>query len=64
MTDTVRKSVQYALTQVEKELKQAGLAQQKPATDALNHATDTAKAMIHEMRREMSPHVRVVVASN
>ena len=54
MTDTIRTSVNAALTQVEKELKQAGLAQQKPATDALNKATDTAKTMIHEMRREMS----------
>ena len=54
MTDTIRKSVNSALTLVEKELKQAGLAQQKPATEALNQAADTAKAMIHEMRREMS----------
>ncbi|EGJ2746577.1 mobilization protein MobX [Escherichia coli] len=54
MTDTVRKSVNAALTQIEKELKQAGLAQQKPATDALNQAADMAKAMIHEMRSEMS----------
>ncbi|MGS3579792.1 mobilization protein MobX [Citrobacter freundii] len=54
MTDTIRKSVNSALTQVEKELKQAGLAQQKPATEALNQAADTAKVMIHEMRREMS----------
>ena len=54
MTDTVRKSVSSALTQVEKELKQAGLAQQKPATEALNQAADTAKVMIHEMRRKMS----------
>ena len=54
MTDTVRKSVSSALTQVEKELKQAGLAQQKPATEALNQAIDTAKAMIQEMRCEMS----------
>ena len=54
MTETVRQSVHAALIQVEKELKQAGLAQQKPATEALNQATDTAKAMIHEMRREMS----------
>ena len=38
MTDTVRKSVSSALTQVEKELKQAGLAQQKPATEALNQS--------------------------
>ncbi|ECS3778078.1 MULTISPECIES: mobilization protein MobX [Enterobacterales] len=54
MTDTIRKSVNSALTQVEKELKQAGLAQQKPATEALNQAADTAKVMIHEMRRKMS----------
>ena len=54
MTETVSKSVNAALTQVEKELKQAGLAQQKPATDALNQAADTAKVMIHEMRRKMS----------
>ena len=54
MTDTVRKSVSSALTLVEKELKQAGLAQQKPATEALNQAADTAKVMIHEMRRKMS----------
>ncbi|HAY5199155.1 mobilization protein MobX [Klebsiella quasipneumoniae] len=54
MTDTIRKSVNAALTQVEKELKQAGLAQQKPATEALNQAIDTAKAMIQEMRCEMS----------
>ncbi|HHG0423307.1 TPA: tRNA modification GTPase [Yersinia enterocolitica] len=54
MTETVKKSVNAALTQVEKELKQAGLTQQKPATDALNQAADTAKAMIHEMRSEMS----------
>jgi len=54
MTDTVRQSVSAALIQVEKELKQTGLAQQKPATEALNQAAGTAKAMIHEMRREMS----------
>ncbi|HHH0255669.1 TPA: tRNA modification GTPase [Yersinia enterocolitica] len=54
MTDTVRQSVNAALTQVEKELKQTGLAQQKPATEALNQAAGTAKAMINEMRREMS----------
>ena len=54
MTETVSKSVNAALTQVEKELKQAGLAQQKPATEALNQAIDTAKAMIQEMRCEMS----------
>jgi hypothetical protein len=54
MTETVRQSVNAALTQVEKELKQTGLEQQKPATDAFNQAAGTAKAMIHEMRREMS----------
>lgn len=54
MTDTVRQSVNTALTQVEKELKQVGLAQQKPATEALKQAASTANEMIHEMRREMS----------
>lgn len=54
MTETVRQSVSAALTQVEKELKQTGLAQQKPATEALNQAAGTAKEMIYEMRREMS----------
>ncbi|CDH33593.1 hypothetical protein [Xenorhabdus bovienii] len=53
MTETVRSSVNAALTQIEKELKQAGLAQQKPAADAFNQAASTAKEMIHEMRREM-----------
>jgi len=54
MTEIIRKSVDSALTQVEKELKQAGLAQQKPAVDAFSHVSSTAKEMIHEMRREMS----------
>ena len=54
MTETVRQSVNAAITQVEKELKQTGLAQQKPATEALNQAAGTAKAMTYEMRREMS----------
>jgi len=54
MTETVRQSVSAALIQVEKELKQTGLAQQKPVAEALNQAAGTAKAMIHEMRREMS----------
>lgn len=43
MTETVRQSVHAALIQVEKELKQAGLAQQKPATEALNQATDRGR---------------------
>jgi len=54
MTETVKQSVSAALILVEKELKQVGIAQQKPATEALNQAAGTAKAMIHEMRREMS----------
>lgn len=54
MTEIVRQSVSAALTQVEKELKQTGLAQQKPTTEALNQAAGTAKEMIYEMRREMS----------
>lgn len=54
MTETVRKSVNAALNQVENELKQAGLAQQKPAAEEFNQAAGTAKDMIHEMRREMS----------
>ncbi|MEI7335628.1 tRNA modification GTPase, partial [Pectobacterium versatile] len=49
MTETVRQSVSAALTLVEKELKQAGLAQQKPATEAFNQAAGTAKEMIYEM---------------
>lgn len=54
MTETIRQSVNSALTQVEKELKQAGLAQQKPATETFNQVAGTAKEMIHEMRSEMS----------
>lgn len=54
MTETVRQSVNAALTQVERELKQTGLAQQKPVTEALNKAAGTAQEMIYEMRREMS----------
>lgn len=43
MTETIRQSVNAGLTQVEKELKQAGLEQQKPATEAFNQAASTAK---------------------
>lgn len=54
MTDTVRQSVSTALTQVEKELKQAGLAQQKPAVNALNQVVTAANESVSAMRREMS----------
>ena len=54
MTDTVRRSVNAALTQVEKELKQTGLAQQKPAVNALNQVVTAANESVSAMRREMS----------
>lgn len=54
MTDTIRQSVNAALTQVEKELKQTGLAQQKPAVNALNQVVTAANESVCEMRREMS----------
>lgn len=54
MTDTVRQSVNAALTQVEKELKQTGLEQQKPAVNALNQVVTTANESVSAMRREMS----------
>lgn len=54
MTDTVRQSVNAALTQVEKELKQTGLAQQKPAINALNQVVTAANESVCAMRREMS----------
>jgi len=54
MTETVRQSVHSALIQVEKQLKQAGMTLQTPATEAFNQAAGTVKEMIHEMRREMS----------
>lgn len=54
MTDTVRQSVSTALTQVEKELKQTGLAHQKPAVNALNQVVTAANESVSAMRREMS----------
>lgn len=54
MTDTIRRSVNAALTQVEKELKQTGLAQQKPAVNALNQVVTAANESVSAMRREMS----------
>lgn len=54
MTDTVRQSVNVALTQVEKELKQVGLEQQKPAVNALNQVVTAANESVSVMRREMS----------
>lgn len=54
MTDTIRQSVNAALTQVEKELKQTGLAQQKPAVNALNQVVTAANESVSAMRREMS----------
>lgn len=54
MTDTIRQSVRTALTQVEKELKQTGLAQQKPAVNALDQVVTAANESVNAMRREMS----------
>lgn len=51
MTDTVKQSVNAALTQV---LKQTGLAHQKPAVNALNQVVIAANESVCEMRREMS----------
>jgi ElaB/YqjD/DUF883 family membrane-anchored ribosome-binding protein len=54
MTDTVRKSVSTALNQVERELKQAGIEQQKPAVNALNQVVKAAQDSVFVMRRDMS----------
>jgi len=54
MTDTVRQSVNTALTQVEKALKQTGLEQQKPAVNALNQVVTAANESVSAMRREMT----------
>jgi len=54
MTETVRKSVISAMNQVERELKQAGIEQQKPAVNALNQVVKTANESVYAMRREMS----------
>jgi len=54
MTETVKKSVNTALNQVERELKQTGIEQQKPAVNALNQVVKAAQESVFEMRREMS----------
>ncbi len=54
MTETVKKSVNTALNQVERELKQAGIEQQKPAMNALNQVVKAAQESVFTMRREMS----------
>jgi len=54
MTETVRRSVNAALNQVSQEVKQAGLAQQKPAVNALNDVVSTAHNAVYAIEREMS----------
>jgi len=54
MTETVRQSVNSALHQVEKELKQTGLERQKPAVAVLNEMVSTAQESVMAMRSEMS----------
>lgn len=54
MTETVKKSVNTALNQVDRELKQTGIEQQKPAVNALNQVVKAAQESVFEMRREMS----------
>ncbi len=54
MAETDKKSVSTALTQVEQELKQTGLEQQKPAVNSLNQVVKVAQESVYAMRREMS----------
>jgi len=54
MTETVKKSVNTVLNQVEHELKQACVEQQKPAVNALNQMVKAAHDSVFAMRREMS----------
>jgi len=54
MTETVKKSVNTALNQVERELKQVGIEQQKPAVNALNQVVKSANESVYAIRREMS----------
>ncbi|BGI53653.1 hypothetical protein [Candidatus Hamiltonella defensa] len=42
------------MRQVERELKQAALEQQKPAVNALNQVVKAAQESVYAMRREMS----------
>ncbi|MCK8556766.1 tRNA modification GTPase [Yersinia ruckeri] len=53
MTETVKKSVNTALNQVERELKQAGFEQQKPAVNALNQVVKAANDSVNALRSEM-----------
>jgi len=54
MTETVRKSLNAALSQVKQELKQTGIEQQKPAVNALNDIVSTAHNAVYKIEREMS----------
>jgi len=54
MTEIVKKSVNTVLNQVERELKQAGIDQQKPAVNALNQVVKAAQESVFAMRHEMS----------
>jgi len=54
LTETVRKSVSTAMSQVAQELKQTGVEQQKPAANGLNQVVKMANESVHAMRREMS----------
>jgi len=49
----VKKSVNTALNQVERELKQAGIEQQKPAVNALNQVVKAANDSVNALRSEM-----------
>ncbi len=53
MTETVKKSVSTALNQVERELKQAGIEQQKPAVNSLNQVVKAANDSVNALRSEM-----------
>jgi len=53
MTETVKKSVNTALNQVERELKQAGIEQQKPAVNALNQVVKAANDSVNALRSEI-----------
>jgi len=53
MTETVKKSVNTALNQVERELKQAGIEQQKPAVNALNQVVKAANDSVNALRSKI-----------
>lgn len=54
MTETDKKLVSTAQTQLEQELKQTGLEQQKPAVNYLNQMVKVAQESVNTMRHEMS----------